>query len=236
MKKILFAFFGLLTIAAHAQTVDDIIQKYSAAMGGLDAINKVQSVKFVGLVSVQDMEVPVTVIVLNGKGMRNDVEVMGQSVTNVYYNGKGWKVNPFAGVAAPTDVTGSELNDLRLQSMLANNLMDYKNRGHKVELVGNEDIDGVKTYKINLTSKDDNKVTTYYVSTTDYIMVKSTASKEMMGQDVNVDTYYSDVKTFNGIKFMMTRTQKIDGEQFQEIKLNSVELNIPVDEKIFEKK
>src|SRR5215831_16492804 len=154
MKKILFVILGFAFISANAQTADEVIQKYSAAMGGLNAFNAVKTVKMTGNVSTQGMDLPVTFLLINGRAMRNDVSVMGQSVTNSYKDGKGWKINPFAGVSTATDVTGSELNEFKTQSMLATQLMDYMARGHKVELQGQEDVDGVKAYKIKLTSKD----------------------------------------------------------------------------------
>jgi len=37
MKKILFAFFSFVIVSANAQTADEVIQKYTKAMGGLNA-------------------------------------------------------------------------------------------------------------------------------------------------------------------------------------------------------
>ena len=119
--------------------------------------------------------------------------------------------------------------------MLASQLMDYKSRGHQVELQGQEDVEGIKCYKIKLTNKDDGKVTTYFISTTDKMLIKSVSAREMQGQTFDVETFFSDVKDFNGLKFAMTRTQKIEGETFQEIKYSSIEFNVPIDEKIFDK-
>ena len=233
MKKLLFAFLSFAFASAQAQTADEVIQSYTTAMGGLDAFNKVSSAKMTGTVTAQGLDLPLTVQIINGKAMRNDLEVMGQAITNVYNNGTGWKINPFAGATTATEVTGAELAGFKAQANLANDLMDYKNRGHQVELAGQEDVDGIKTFKLKLTNKDDGKVTTYFLNTKDYLMVKSIASQEMMGQTFDMETYYSDFKDFNGLKFSMTRIKKAEGQVVQEIKLTSVELNVPVDEKIF---
>ena len=235
MKKIFLSVLGFIFLSAQAQTVDEVIQKYTATMGGLDAFNAIKTLKITGNVTVQGMDLPLTIEVINGKAMRNDVSVMGQSITNSYKDGKGWKINPLAGVATATDVTGSELNDFKAQSMMASPLMDYKARGHQVELQGQEDVEGIKCYKIKLTSKDDGKVTTFYISVADNLPIKSVSSREMQGQEVDVETYYSDAKDFNGLKFFMTKTQKIEGQTFQEIKYTTIELNVPVDEKYFDK-
>jgi len=235
MKKILFAILSFAFVSANAQTADDVIQKYSKAMGELAAFNAIKTMKTTGTITTQGVDLALTSQIINGKAVRSDVQAMGQSVINSYKDGKGWKINPFAGVTTITDMTPEELIDFKSQSMIANQLMDYKARGHKVELQGQEDVEGVKTYKIKLTNKDDNKVTTYFISVTDNTIVKSVSTRQLQGQDIEIETFYSDIKDFNGLKFPMVRTQKMQGQVFQEIKIATIEFNVPIDEKIFDK-
>jgi hypothetical protein len=234
MKKLLFAVLSFAVVSAHAQSADEVIQKYTANMGGLDAFNKITSAKMTGTVTTQGMDLPLTTQIINGKAMRTDAEVMGSAVTNCYFNGTGWKINPFQGAPTATEVTGNELNEFKNQSMLANPLMDYKARGHKVEIDGQEDVEGVKTYKIILTSKDDGKTTTYFVSAADYTLVKTVGTRNMQGLEIEIETYYSDLRENSGVKFFMARSQKMNGKEFQAIKFEKVELNVTIDEKIFE--
>ena len=235
MKKILFAILSFAFVSANAQTADDVIQKYSKAMGELAAFNAIKTMKSTGTITTQGVDLALTSQIINGKAVRSDVQAMGQSVINSYKDGKGWKINPFAGVTTITDMTPEELIDFKSQSMIANQLMDYKARGHKVELQGQEDVEGVKTYKIKLTNKDDNKVTTYFISVTNNTIVKSVSTRQLQGQDIEIETFYSDIKDFNGLKFPMLRIQKMQGQVFQEIKIATIEFNVPIDEKIFDK-
>jgi hypothetical protein len=233
MKKIIVALLSLATFSANAQTVDEIISKYSAAMGGLDNFNKVTTAKFTGTVSMQGQAFPMTLQVVNGKAARTDLDIMGQSVVNVYDNGKGWKINPYAGASTATEISGAELTAARNQSNIANNLMDYASRGHKVELLGQEDVEGIKTNKIKLTTKEDGKEFTFFINTADNLLIKSVGKREIQGQELEIETFYSDFKDVNGLKFSFMISQKIQGQAFQEIKYEKVELNVPVDEKIF---
>lgn len=234
MKKLLFAALSFAMVSAHAQSADEVIQKYTTNMGGLEAFNKITSAKMTGTVAAQGGEFALTTQIINGKAMRTDVDVMGQSVTNCFNNGSGWKINPYQGAPTVTEVTGSELSDFKAQSNLANQLMDYKARGHQVEMQGEETVEGIKTFKIKLTNKDDGKVTTYFLSIADYTLIKSVATREMQGQEMEVETFYSDIKEFGGVKFFMSRSQKIEGQEFQAIKFEKIELNVTIDEKIFE--
>ena len=235
MKKILFAILSLAFVSTNAQTVDDVIQKYSKAMGGLPAFKAIKTMKTTGTITTQGVDLALTSQIINGKAVRTDVQAMGQSVINAYKDGKGWKINPFAGVTTISDMTPEELIDFKSQTRIASQLMDYKARGHKVELQGQEDVEAIKTYKIKLTNKDDNKVTTYFISVADNTIIKSVSTRQIQGQEIEIETFYSDIKDFNGLKFPMLRTQKMQGQVFQEIKIANIEFNVPVDEKIFNK-
>ena len=121
----------------------------------------------------------------------------------------------------------------KVQASLANNLMDYKNRGHQVELLGQEDVEGVNTNKIKLTSKGDGKITTYFISTSTNLLVKSVSKREVAGNEYDAHTFYSDIKEVNGLKFSMHFVQKIANQVLQDVKYEKIELNVPIDEKIF---
>lgn len=235
MKKLFFAILSLVFVSAQAQTVDEVINKYITTMGGLDAFKNLKTAKMTGKVLVQGLELPITIQVINGRAVRSDVDAMGQSVISSYKDGKGWKINPFAGFPDATDVTDAELPDLKAQTMLTSQIIDYKAQGHKVELLGQEDVDGIKTNKVKLTNKDDSRVTTYFISVNDNSLVKSVSMRENEGQQIEVETFYSNVKEYNGAKFAMTRVSKVNGDITQEVRLDKMELNVTIDEKVFDK-
>lgn len=235
MKRFLLLLSFFIAGVIQAQTADEVIQKYTAAMGGLDAFNKITSAKITGNIISQGMPMPLTIQLINNKAVRTDVDAMGQEIVTVYNNGSGWKINPYTGAETATELAGQELIDARLQTSLVNNLMDYKKRGHSVELAGQEDVEGIKCYKIKLVSADDKKTMLYFINTADYLLIKTTTTREMQGQEMEVETFYSDLKDVSGLKFYMMRSQKIQGQVFQEVKLEKVELNVPIDENIFKK-
>ncbi|TMI74345.1 MAG: outer membrane lipoprotein-sorting protein [Bacteroidetes bacterium] len=235
MKRVFLALVVFSFFSASAQTVDEVIQKYTANMGGMDAFNKIKTLKITGTYTTQGYDLPLTINIVNGKAFRADVEAMGTSIVRVYKDGKGWTINPMAGSTTATDITGADLNTLKSQATLASGLMDYKARGNQVELQGQADVEGVKTYKIKFTNKDDGKVTYYYISSSDYTMVKAESEVEVQGKTANVEVFFSDLKEFGGVKFFMTRSQKMDGQVFQTTTYSNIDINPTIDEKIFDK-
>jgi|SRR4029078_1825396 len=234
MKKLFVLLFAFASIKVHSQTVDEIVQKYANAAGGLENFKKIKTAKFSGTASAQGNQFPLTVQIINGRAMRTDVDVMGQTITNAYKDGKGWKVNPYAGAPTATDATPEELNEFKIQGSLTSQLMDYKDHGYKAELLGQEDVQGAKTYKIKVTT-DDNKTTTYFIDTSTYALVKTIGMRNIMGQEMELETYYSEVKDIGNVKFAMMRSVQSGGQTLQEVHFDKIELDVPVDEKIFDK-
>ena len=78
MKKLLTSFLILVAATVQAQTpsVDEIIASYAKAIGGIEALNKVTSMKSTGSVAMQGMDLPMTSQIIFKKGIRIDVEVI----------------------------------------------------------------------------------------------------------------------------------------------------------------
>lgn len=235
MKKLFLAFFSLITLVSQAQTASDIVANFSKAMGGLEPFQKISSAKMTGVVSAQGMDFPLTIQIINNKCMRADVDVMGQKIINVYNEGKGWKIDPFNGATDATDVEGAELAGFKAQASLASSLMNYQSLENKIELAGEETVDGVKNFKIKMTNKDDGKTNTYFINGTNWGLTKVVTTRDIQGQETDVETLFSDPKDIQGLKFYMTRTQQAMGQVFQTLNFTNVELNVRIDPKIFDK-
>ncbi len=234
MKKLIFSLLAFISLGAVAQTAEEVVANFSKAMGTLDSFNRVKTAKITGITVLNGQEFPLTIYIINGRAVRTELNVMGQEVVSAYKDGKGWSVNPLTGASTATDVEGTMLQDLKIQSSLASMLMDYKKHGHTIELQGQENIEGINTHKIKLIASD-SRVTTYYISTNDYSLIKSTTTRDMMGQTMQVETWYSNLKDYSGLKIYMDREMKTAGQVFQTLRFKTVELNVPIDEKIFDK-
>lgn len=234
MKKIFSLILSVAFISAHAQTADDVVSKYIDGMGGLDAYKSIKTAKLTGNVSQQGMDIPLTVQIINGRAERTDVTVMGSDITSACKDGAGWSVNPLQGGSDAKPLEGEMLKQEKSKCDLVSSLMGYKEKGNTIELEGKEDVDGAGCYKIKLTAKEDNSVTQFFINASTYELVKSISTVSMMGQEAEVETYYSDLKPVGKVKMFYTRTQKVEGQVVAEIKFDTIEIDIPIDEKIFD--
>lgn len=220
--------FAVAAYTVQAQTADEIVSKHVTAIGGADAWKKVNSVVTEGKLTVQGAEVNVTATVLNGKGSRQDIAVMGMNGYQIMTPTAGWSFMPFQGQQKPEPVTEEQVKEAADQLDAQGALVDYKAKGHAVEYLGKDDVEGTECYKLKLTHKS-GKTETIFVDPASYYIVKSISKQKANGQEMDVTTTLSNYKKLpEGIVVPMTV-----GLPFGEMNITKVEVNKPVDEAIF---
>ena len=87
---------ALVSVSAYAQTVDEIVDKHVAALGGLDKLKGITTLIVERSLSVQGMEIPSKTTMVVNKSLRTESSVMGNSMIQVVDNGgaTGWMLRP----------------------------------------------------------------------------------------------------------------------------------------------
>jgi hypothetical protein len=84
-----------LAAPAAAQTVDEIITKNVAAVGGLERIKGIKTVRMTGKMTMgPGIEAPIVMEVKRPNAMRLDITVQGMVVSQAYDGKKGWTLMP----------------------------------------------------------------------------------------------------------------------------------------------
>jgi hypothetical protein len=84
-RIIALAFFALLGAGyVTAQTADEIISKYVQAIGGKDQLAKFTSVYTESTMEIMGMQGILKSTTLNGKGMKTEMDIMGNIITTCY--------------------------------------------------------------------------------------------------------------------------------------------------------
>ncbi|MEP7143614.1 MAG: hypothetical protein ABI707_12120 [Ferruginibacter sp.] len=233
MKKLTI---GILTVAAvislqsvKAQTADEIIDKNVSAMGGKEKLMSLKSVKKTGNITVEGTDVGITVTVLSGVGSRNDIAVPGVGDGfQVMTAEKGWDFMPWEGQSDPQEVSADQVKSSQHLLDLPGALVNYKEKGSQVELLGKEKVDSAECYKIKLTNKL-GKTYTFFIDPQTWYCVKTINKTQAPGGEEDIVTTYADFKkTDDGYVFPFAQTIPRGTITF-----SSIETNKPVDEKIF---
>ncbi len=234
MKKLIYGFMAVAALAGavtlSAQTADEIVGKYVAAIGGKDAISQVKSLSMETSVQVMGTDAPGTTTIVDGVGYKSETDFNGQKIIQCLTDKGGWMVNPMAGAADATPMPDDQYKARKDDIYVGGQLYDYAAKGSKVEMFGK---DG-DAYKLKLTTKDN--VEAIYVIDPKTFLVASVMTKgDMQGQPVDVTTKLSDYRKTD-VGYMVPYAMDIDlGGQFSlTITVKKVELNKTIDPAIFD--
>ena len=224
------------TTFTFAQTVDDIVAKHITAIGGAEKWKAVKGLEMKNKFSVQGMEIESKTVILAGKSLRTDVSVMGQEIITAVDGETGWSVRPsmMGGTGEPEDMPISLVKESRKQVELGGSLLNYKEKGATLELVGKEVLDGADAYNLKLTEKNGD-VTNIYLSAITFYTLKSAGKRQVQGQEVNAEVTYSNFKQIEGLTFPFTMETPSPMGGTMTIETESVKLNPTIDETIFKK-
>jgi hypothetical protein len=233
MKQVKFLSILLLSImtatSIQAQTVDEVIAKHITAMGGKEKLLALKSVIMQASFTMQGQEIPVTMSQLHNKGQRGQFMLMGMENYTIITPTEGWMYFPVQGQTKPEAMPAEAVKEgadlLDIQSPLLN----YKEKGHQVELVGKEDVEGVECVKLKIKMKGGTEQSMYFDPTTYYIIKSVTKSKATGQETEQVQTFSNFKKLDSGYVFPFSMT----GAAPAEIVVSKIEVNVPVDEKLF---
>lgn len=232
MRAIKYAFTGLLLAAgmtsAMAQNGDDIIRRHIDAIGGEDNWSKIVTMKAVGTLSVQGMEISMTQTTVHNRAMRTDFSVMGSDGYMIVTSTDGWMYMPMQGVTKATPLPEEQLKTMREKLSVRSAMLADKKLVSKAEYAGKDTIDKAECYKVKVTDKDGNLQTAYFDASTYYLVrMEGTAKGEGGEQEVNVN--FSDFKKLPEGVVMAMKVGSAQGD----IIFKTVEVNKTIDENIF---
>lgn len=236
MKRIaLFALAASLSFSVLAEmTVDEIIAKNIEARGGYDAIKAVESVRFSGFANFGDTEAPVRMEWKRPKMVRLEFELQGMTMVQAFDGEGGWSIMPFLGKTDPEPMADDQLKDIENQADLDGELIDYKEKGHHIELLGLEEVEGTEAYHLKITRKNGD-VSHQYLDSEYFLPFKDVSKTDRQGVEMTINTIIGDYKEVAGVMMPHAFESTPEGAPAgQSITLTQVEANIELDNDRFQ--
>jgi outer membrane lipoprotein-sorting protein len=157
-KVVLFVLCGVLALAglASAETLEEILAKNLEVRGGKDAILAVQTTRSTGTMRMGGsaagaLEVPFTAEFKRPNKVRIEFTMQGMTAVQAYDGEVGWSIMPFLGKTEAEEMAEDQLKDIKEQADFDGVLVNYEEKGHAVELMGTEEVDGTPAYKVKVT-------------------------------------------------------------------------------------
>jgi hypothetical protein len=233
MKTRLFFFYLFIAISsgtmAQELTLDEILKKYYEA-GNFEKLQKVKTIIMTGNIVQQDL-MPVKIVRVRPDKYMMEFDVADLTACQVYDGQTAWMTAPWTGNAAPQVMPAERATDLKIRADMDGVLFNWKEKGHVLELAGKDTLDGRLAFKIKVT-RNDGGIEFHFLDVTTFLPVKRLYYRKAGGKEVTVENYYRDYRKVNGIPFAYTVATNNAGRE-NEIQFDSIELNQPVDLKIF---
>jgi outer membrane lipoprotein-sorting protein len=223
----------LFSTVPTAQSVDEIVAKNIEARGGLEKLRSVQTVRTTGKLIGGGREMPMTIWVKRPNKVRRETTFPDRTMTVGFDGTTVWGLDSTVGKAQ--QMTGPQAEGTRDDADIDPLLLDYRKKGLRVELVGQEKIDGETVNHLRVTRKN-GKQSRYYLSADTGLEVRIVDTFEQGGMKFEVRTDLSNYQTVDGMRLPFTIKQFNNDKLAVEFTLEKVDFNLPVDEEMFRMK
>ncbi|RYF64970.1 MAG: hypothetical protein EOO39_25695 [Cytophagaceae bacterium] len=232
MKKhmILLTSALLISVGSFAQTLNEIVDKHIAALGGRDNLKAFKSAKFTQSTIAPGQSIDATATVIFDKATRIDMSMGGTDIVVVTKGDAGWAKQ---GDAVPQDVPAQQLKTITESINLPGlEIANASLKGQKIDFKGKEKIDGKEYYALSMPIQGG--TSTFYIDPTTYLIATRKGSIQAMGQTVDATLEYDEYKKAG----MLTLPYKVQTEamgQSATVRLTAFEANPTINETIFDK-
>jgi hypothetical protein len=232
MKTIIILLFLLLPLAS-AQTVDEIIAKNIQARGGLEKLKAVKTLRMTAKINQNGFRATVVQENQRPNKVREEFIIQGMAEVEAYDGKSAWQVSPFEGRKDASLLSADDTKHLVEDADVDGQLVDYKNKDHRAELIGHDSVEGTDCYKIKVTLKNGD-IRIYFLDADSFLELKIESQNIVRGTTQYSETYYGDYEQVDGIYYPFEYEQGQKGTPGRaKFTVEKLEINIPLAESLF---
>ena len=213
--------------ASNAPAVEQIIQKYIAAIGGADALGKVNTRQEKGMIDISGRSLPIEILSRTGGKQLTVIHLPNGDNVTTYDGTSGWTSGPNRPVREISSVeVASAQAEVDLQLPL-----HLKQIFSEVKSAAPEKIGDRETYVVAGISSGEVAAKFYFDEDSGYLLRILRYTRSPLGRNpTEID--YSDYRAQGGLKIPFQRTIARPNSRFK-IQIDEAKFNVPVDEAKF---
>ncbi len=231
MRKgvILAAALALLATTLSAQTAEEIVGKYIKAVGGMERIQAVKSLRRTGkFTGGGGFEADVMQENKRPGMVRQEFIIQGMAGVTAYDGKNGWKIDPFGGKKDPETLGEDELKGILEDADFDGPLVNYQAKGNKVEYVGMEPVEGTDAYKLKVTMAD-GEIRHFFMDSDYYVPIKVETKRVIRGAEREFEAVYGDYKSVNGWYLPYSiETGRKGSQNRSKVTISKIEANVAI--------
>jgi photosystem II stability/assembly factor-like uncharacterized protein len=237
-----FVLAGLVVLApaahpATAPSVDDVVAKNIAARGGVTRLKALASLRMTGKIRFGggDFTTEAEYSDLRKRPAMERTEVTLQGLTQVsgYDSKDAWSFSPFGGRREAEKASADETKVAAESADFDGPLVDWRDKGHKVELLGTEDVDGTPAIELRVTRKSGN-LDYVFLDPDSYLEIRVRSVTRVRGIESVSETDFGDYRQVGGVwvPFSMD-SGSVGGPRVVHLTFDRIEANVAADDALF---
>jgi hypothetical protein len=219
------------------QTAEELVDKNIQAKGGLEKIKAARTRVTAGKVKGGGRR-RATVAAFRQMNMRPDlvrqnISMQGMTAVVAYDGSAGWQTQPFRGRKDPELMGEDNLRDLLLAADFDGPLVDYAEKGNRIEYLGHDMVDGDDALRLKVTLKNGD-IVYYYLDPDTYLEIRKEIEQFVRGSVRERVVDLGSYKRVDGVMYPFSiseGTRSNPGAQVTTIQ--KIEVNVALQESDF---
>lgn len=227
----------LPTAASFALTADEIVARSIEARGGAAKLQAIRSLRLTGkaVFGFGDAQIEAAWGQLQKRpGMlRTEVTLQGLTAVDAYDGREGWSLEPFEGRRDAQKTSADDAKRLAQDADIEGPLVGWREKGHRVEYLGTEDIDGTPAHKLRVTLKDGD--TKYVYLDPDYFLeIRITTVNRVRGAERITEADIGSYEQIEGVWIPLSVESGPPGRpRNARLTIERAEVNVDAEDVIF---
>jgi photosystem II stability/assembly factor-like uncharacterized protein len=237
-RVILASLLTFLASSLSAQnpppTAADLVAKYINAVGGMQRIQAVNSLRLTGkFTGGGGFEAQVRQENKRPNKVREEFILQGLTGVNAYDGRSGWKIEPWEGNKSVQPLGEEDLKSIIEDSDFDGPLVNYQQKGNKVEYIGTEPVEGTDAYKLKVTSPNGD-IRYYFLDTDYYVPIRVEIQRTVRGAERVYEQTLGDYKQVNGWYLPFSVESNVKGSANRsKVTYSKIEANLTVPDSHF---
>ena len=235
MVSILLLVCSIAVLSSYAQDASAVLNKMIDASGGRKALEGIKDTSMVGDMELIQMGMSLSISMYHKEPnmTRQDMEVMGMSMTQAFDGEIAWMINPQTGAVEEQPGMMTEYAKRSALEMGNDALLHPEKHGITYKLKGKETLEGSDYFVVEQVFESGD-VNTMIIDAKTYLLHKTKGtSMDMMGGEVDQDMIFSDYKKVDGILIAHSMTIFQGGEEFGSVNLTEIKFNSGLEDAFF---
>jgi len=222
-------------VVLQAQTAEELVQKNILAKGGIEKIKSIKTYRMSGRMQQGSFSAEVGRDGMAPDLIRETFTIQGMTEIDAYDGAVGWQISPFQGRKDPELLGEEELRPLVENGDFYGPLVDYREKGNKIEYLGHDTVDGDDALKLKVTLKNGD-IFYYYLDPETFLEIRVESVRFIRGAVREDFREPGSYKLIGGVyyPFSFETGSKQNPGETTKITVDRIDVNVPLEKRHFQ--